>query len=136
MFFVPEAKSRDKKHTVGMISIQYFNNFFLMGRSEAEGILPINNTHYYIAKYSKSIKCSNYALAVFCARGAAEGLKTIKVNSMRLILVLYSRRAGYHEDVFMLCYAQEIVKKKFDNTYVIVQYTKSRYKHLKNYLYS
>ncbi len=30
-----------------------------MARSEAEGILPINNTHSYLAKYSKSIKCSN-----------------------------------------------------------------------------
>ena len=28
-----------------------------MARSEAEGILPMNNTHSYLAKYSKSIKC-------------------------------------------------------------------------------
>ena len=36
-----------------------------MGRSEAESILPINNTASYPAKGSKSIKCRNYALGVF-----------------------------------------------------------------------
>ncbi len=57
-----------------------------MARSEAEGILPINNTHSYTARYSKSIKCSNYALGVFCARGAAEGYKTHRGHNYYLIL--------------------------------------------------
>ena len=39
MFFVPEAKPRDTKHTVGLISIQYFDNkHILKAQSEAEDI--------------------------------------------------------------------------------------------------
>ena len=35
-----------------------------MARSEAEGIFPINNTHSFTAKGSKSIKCRDYDLLV------------------------------------------------------------------------
>ena len=39
MFFAPEAKPRDVKHTVGLISIRYFDNkHILNAQSEAEDI--------------------------------------------------------------------------------------------------
>ena len=57
-----------------------------MARSEAEGILPINNAHFYPAKCSKSIKCRNYTLGVFRARGEAEGYKSHRGNNIYLIL--------------------------------------------------
>ena len=61
MFFVPEAKPRDTKHTVGIITILYFNKEHnLMARSEAEGILPMNITHSYLTKYSNSIKSLSF----------------------------------------------------------------------------
>ena len=77
MFFAPEAKPRDVKHTVGLISIQYFDNkHILNAQSEAEDIQPVNLTPYYGEKCSKSIECRNDNLGVFCARGKAEGFKT------------------------------------------------------------
>ena len=47
VFFVPEAKLRDTKHTVGIISIWYFNKEHILNAcSEASGIFPINNVHF------------------------------------------------------------------------------------------
>ncbi len=37
-----------------------------MARSEAEGTLPMNNTHSYLAKYSKSIKYKFNTFRAFC----------------------------------------------------------------------
>ena len=52
--FVPEAKPRDTNITMGIISIWYFNTeFILNARSKAEGILPMNNTHFYTSIYDQ-----------------------------------------------------------------------------------
>ena len=70
---MPEAKPRDTKHTVGIISIWYLKKkHILNARNEAEGILLINNAHIYPEKCNKSIKCRNYTQGTFWARSIAE----------------------------------------------------------------
>ena len=57
--FVPKAKQRDTKHTIGIISIWYFNNkHFLFAQSKSEAFLPLNIVHFYLAICSKRIKWS------------------------------------------------------------------------------
>ena len=50
----------DTKHTVGIISIRYFNKeHILNARNGAEGMLLINNAHFYP---EKCIKVSNVGI--------------------------------------------------------------------------
>ena len=63
---MPDAKPRDSKHTVGIISIWYLNKeHFLNAYSKVYSISPVNNAHFYPEKYSKIIKCRNYELLVW-----------------------------------------------------------------------
>ena len=58
----------ETKLTVGIISITYLNKeHILNARNEAEGMLLINNAHFYPEKCTKSIKCRNYTLGDFFA---------------------------------------------------------------------
>ena len=49
VFFVPEAKPRDTKHTVGLISIRYFDNrHILNAQSEAVGYKSHHEHNFYL----------------------------------------------------------------------------------------
>ena len=77
---MPEAKPRDTNHTVGIISIWYFNKkYILIARSKDEGILPIK-THILVLQ--KVLKVSNFDLYVFWFEMLTEMAKKIMFHGI------------------------------------------------------
>ena len=66
--------------------------------------MPPTNGHFYSEKCSKSIKCRNYALRVFCARGEAEGYKTHSGHNFYLKLQQGTHFECLHQSLGYLSY--------------------------------
>ena len=77
VFCIPRLRLGHKKHRGHNYYIMLYDTVLTDVYMSGFSIL-----HYYIGV----IKCSNYALGVFCARGAAEGYKTHRGHNYYLIL--------------------------------------------------